>query len=181
MSPVARTAVVAGLALGVAAVASGCFTMFSTRGSLHDPPSRGLDLPFQTGLYAADGPPAACQDLGGDHVLARVPPVGRFMAFADDGGFVIGKTAAGVRAPGDANPYDAWAGTYKVVEGVYVDARAVSPGIDSGYARLVQAYALTATGPDSFVTEWVAAGRHPGDGRGCGRQRYRRTDATPSE
>lgn len=165
---------ITGLPLASALVLSSCIPLLGTKGSLHDYPSTGSELPFQTGLYAPDGAPDECEQHEFDYVLKSAPRIGRFMAFAEDGTFAIGRSDEAIRADGSASAYAAWFGNYRT-DGTAVDARAVGPGADTNYSRIVRSYHLTSIGTDSFVTEWTFTA----DGQtGCGRQRYTRTGST---
>ena len=162
--------------LGAATLGVGCSPL-GTKGRLHAVPSVGSDLPFQTGFYVVDGAPEAC-DLEVDYVIDSPPTMGRFMAFADDGTFVLGRDERAVRAGGSSNSYEAWPGNYRV-DGDTVKTRVVGPGGDTMYRRTVRAYDVRATGPRSFVKEWSSARFSAGEGEetGCGIQRYILSDA----
>ena len=100
----------------------------------------------------------------------------RFMAFADDGTFIVGRSEQAVRAAVPSGSYDAMPGNYRV-KGDSVEARAIGPGGDTMYTRIVSTFVVRATGPESFVREatgstWTA---ESGDETSCGLQRYVKT------
>ncbi len=130
----------------------GCFPFLGTKGSLHETASMGSDLPFLTGLYVEEGEATPCEGVPDDVAFDSTAVCGvcRYMSFAEDGTFVVGRSAEEVREVGPSSPYAAWPGNYRV-SGDDVDARAVSPGGDTNYARYVNRFDLRSTGPRSFV------------------------------
>ena len=151
---------------------AGC-TWRGTLGGLHDVPSTGRDLPFPVGVYVADGQPTPCERPPDGAVFdpSAVCTTCRFMAFADDGTFVVAESEEALRNPtAYHDPYGLAVrlGNYRV-EGGRVIARAVGPGGDSGYSRIVSTFDLAPTGPASFAYDVAFTADGP---TGCSRRGY---------
>lgn len=131
---------------------SGCSLFVVKGGRLHAEPSTSADLPFRNdGFYVSDGAALPCGresegliDLEADSTQALA------VVFTDAGEFLLSGSVEDIRT--DAPPVRR--GTYRVV-GDGVDARTYIDGGDSGYRGYVTRYAITPTGPDSFVMDRV--------------------------
>ena len=108
------------IALAVLALAS-CNTV---RGSLHDKPSRGSDLPFEVGVYVRDS-------LGG------VPTYSEALIFRDNGTVLSLREADDLGSIVDSDGFRAHEGTYFVVSGG-VELRLLAPVPNVGGGRYVR-------------------------------------------
>lgn len=133
---------------------AGC--SFGTSGSLHVAPSTAAELPFASdGVYVIVGEPTPCErpPTGAVFDPAVRCTICRFMAFEDDGTFVVARSEEALLNPTTyEDPYGLAVrrGNFRVADG-RVDARALGPGGDSRYSRIVSAFDLAPTGPESFA------------------------------
>ena len=166
-----RRSSAAALCLLIVAGLAGC-AVLGTKGQLHAEPSTAADLPFSNdGIYVASGELTSCDEArtASDSLPELVKPV---LSFADDGAFMLARSMeAYEHLPemlyGGAVVY----GNYRVIDGI-VEARAVGPGGDTNYRRIVSTYRLTPTGPESFYMDYRYAEPMFDDGKLCHRQEF---------